>query len=235
MALVSAATLKTHIGISGTSEDTFLTALATQIDAVVKRYVGFGIESTTYPGAAAGDTGDSGYYDGIDGMAIVLRQIPVTAIASIYYDPSGRFGENPDGSFAAATLLVEGTDYVWHKDGCLPGTSTTCSYSGVVDKIPGIWAGSMRYRPGQIIGVRVPNSGAIKVAYTAGYTTVPDDIVLACCQIAAVVRSQREKGVRLQSENLGAYSYSLAQAALGSWPELGGARQILARYRRVVV
>ena len=67
------------------------------------------------------------------------------------------------------------------------------------------------------------------IEYSAGYTTVPDDIHQACMVIAGTMYLSRKSDTSLQSESLGDYSYSMASAdsskammedMLGSWKEI---------------
>ena len=67
------------------------------------------------------------------------------------------------------------------------------------------------------------------IEYSAGYTTVPDDIHQACMVIAGTAYLSRKSDTSLQSESLGDYSYSMASAdssrammedMLGSWKEI---------------
>jgi hypothetical protein len=67
------------------------------------------------------------------------------------------------------------------------------------------------------------------IEYSAGYTTVPDDIHQACMVIAGTAYLSRKSDSSLQSESLGDYSYSMASAdtsrammedMLGSWKEI---------------
>jgi len=67
------------------------------------------------------------------------------------------------------------------------------------------------------------------IEYSAGYTTVPDDIDQACLVIAGTMYLSRKSDTSLQSESLGDYSYSMASAdssrammedMLGSWKEI---------------
>lgn len=154
---------------------------------------------------------------------------------AVWLDVSGRFAENPDGSFAAATLLVEGTDYTISLDGTLPGTSTKCSYGGCLERLGGAWPRSVAYVAGRIMPVTLPTAGCLKVGYVGGYPTIPGDIIAAACQLAAVMRNQRQYGRGIQSEGYDSYAIAFATTVLNSAPELGSVRQLLAAYRRILV
>lgn len=242
MALETLANVKTVLGISGTAEDSKLTLMLAAADAALKAYVGFDIESRTYgAGATATDAGfgDSGYYSGDNTINLVLRHRPVTSITSIYQDHTGRFGENPDGAFASATLLVEGTDYVPVWDGTLPGATTQCSHCGIVKKLSGVWPGAWRYSAGAITPQEVNHLGNIKVTYVAGYTTIPADIRYALTLVVAYMRrSAVFAGMNINSERYEDYSYSLNKgtgAASGAIHQIGEVHSILARYKDIPI
>jgi hypothetical protein len=161
----------------------------------------------------------------------------VTAITSVYVDNTGRFGENPDGAFAAATLLVEGRDYVLQVDGCLPNSSTPCSYSGILLRIGSTWPIGTAY-DGRVTSATAPIHGNIKIAYTAGFATVPRDVRNACLMLATANHRNADKGGAVSSESLGGYSYSLNGSANGSassFPEFGSIRAMLRPFKEVLV
>jgi hypothetical protein len=232
MALIDVVTAKTFLGVTGTTEDDLIALLCTQADSAIKRWCKWDIEQTTYPAAGAAGRGDSGYYDGDGTRYLRLRETPVTSITSLNVDPSGRSGFNPDGAFASDTLWTAGSDYQLVLDGCLPGTTTKCSYSGLVERINGVWPARYRFQAGRISPTLAELVGCIKVAYVAGYPAVPDDVQTAACLYVAQLRRIRKKGQNMQSEGLGAYSYSLAAPSPGAFGEI---QALLAPYRRVVL
>jgi len=197
--------------------------------------VGRDIIQTTYPAAPDVGRGDNGIYSGGGYRQILLRQRPaITTGMEVYLDSSGRFGQNPDGSFATATKLTYGTDYCLRTDGCLPGTSTVCSYSGILERVGTNWPGRAKYTPGQVTLQPTDGGGNIKVIYTGGWPTIPYDIRSCVCQIAAYIRRNADKGGSMTSESLGGYSYSLgAQVAAGAVPEMGSIRKTVLDYKGV--
>lgn len=199
--------------------------------------IGRDIVQTTYPAASDVGRGDSGYYSGNGYRHILLRQTPVILNGlTVYLDYSGRFGQNPDGSFASATQLVYGTDFLLRTDGCLPGSSTVCSYSGILERIGTSWPARTVYMAGSPVVQLADGQGNVKVAYTAGFPDIPNDIKFAICKIAAYIRRTADKGGPVQSESLGGYSYSLGQqAAAGAFPEIGDIRAVVNKYKRVRV
>ena len=235
MAWPNLGTVKTVLGISGTSEDTRLDMLITQACAAVRKYCGKDFDQTTYPWSPLDGVGDSGLYDGTGTPDIVLRQKPVSAVTSVWVDSSGRYGENPDGAFPSTTLLTYGTDYVIRWDGCLPGSSTPCSYAGILTRVNGVWPARRQWVRGQICSTRATGLGNVKVAYTAGYPDIPSDLAMAVCELVAFARRNINKGGSMTNESLGAYSYTMATAVAGSFPELLSARQLMASYRSIPI
>jgi len=233
MAFVSLTYLKQFMRVTGTADDDNNQIYLDIAFGSVIEYLGRDIVQTTYPAAADAGRGDAGYYSGNGRRRLVLRQRPITDIASVYLDPSARWGQNPDGSFATATLLVEGTDYGIPWDGCLPGTSTKCCHTGFIERIGSVWPGGVAFTPGNLTAQRVPAQGNIRIAYTAGYpaTAVPTPIRGAICQLAAFIRRNAKSGGNLSSESLGAYSYSLFGPMAQQYPELGSIRGMLSSFR----
>ena len=74
----------------------------------------------------------------------------------------------------------------------------------------------------------------IRVVYTAGYATVPEDVQLAAAELAKEVYGKAQRDPTLLSETIGSYSYT--QAAEGSLqnptPILSALKDKLAMYRR---
>lgn len=237
MAFVSLDYLKQFMRVTGTTDDDNNQIYLDIAFGAVIRYLGIDIVETTYPAAAEGGRGDAGYYSGNWRQRICLRNLPVTAVSAVHVDATGRFDQNPDGSFAAATLLVSGTDYLIPWDGCLPNSSTKCCYTGFLERVGTYWSGNIVHAWGQLTGQLVAAQGNIKVAYTAGYpaTSVPTPIRGAICALAAWIRRMSKNGAFLNSESLGAYSYSLAQPLVGQYPELGSVRGLLSGYKDLAV
>ncbi len=237
MALVGLDVWKTRLGVTGTTTDGQLQQFLDEASAMVIDYCGTDFSSRNYPGAVEDGNGDSGLYCGDGSRRFVLRQVPVLyGSLSIWLDNSAEWGTNPDGSFVTATLLTEGRDYVAPWDGCLPGTTTKCSRSGIIERINGAWPGMTMFTAGKLVGQYIPARGNIKVAYTAGYTSVPMAVQSAVMQLATGLKRTAKVGAGIQSESLGGYSYSLAAGgASGAFPELGTIRASLAKFREIPV
>lgn len=178
-------------------------------------------------------------YSGNNTSNLLLKQTPVTNIASLYLD-AGAFYGSVAGAFAASTLLTDGVDYALTFDGYLGSTNeesadtTLASLTGIVKRIGSVWPGSITYVPGQLISQLTPGVGNIQVTYTAGWTvnTMPMTLRAAICNLAKVIQRSAPFGGQLGSESWQGYSYSLLNGNSGRFPELGTTRQMLGRYRR---
>lgn len=236
MPIVGTDVVKAALRITTGAEDAALAVLVPMADQFVKRYCNRDFERTTYPGAAPGGLGDSGYYSGKGFPELRLRQAPVVSVASVYLDDYGQFGQNPAGSFGATTLLTAGQDYMLKYDGSLGGAP--CSNSGVLLRVNDVWPAQYRRERGGLSSFPVANEGSIKVSYTAGYTAddMPADLVGAVCELVAGLRKWLVQGGPLQSQSLGAFSYStFGPIMAGMLPTLGDVRSVLAMYRRAAV
>lgn len=80
--------------------------------------------------------------------------------------------------------------------------------------------------------------GIIEVTYTAGYSTIPSDITLACKLIGEYFYTM-DGTAGIRSESLGSYSYSLASGIGDMYGDIGipdvRIKALLSRYRRKVV
>lgn len=226
--------LKTLLGITSTTQDTLLEQLLAAASESIKRYTHRDLEAGLY----------TEYQDGNGCRDLILRQRPVTSIASLWEDPKGAYGDAP-GAFPSSTLLTAGVDYVLVRDG--PGGRSDC---GLIRKLRptgltwwpvafgGMQGGTLfggSLGPGWSRGI-----GSVKISYAAGFSSIPDDLSEACNQLAAwLKRSSPLGGVALSSENLGRYGYAssaqVAYSGLSSAAELGSTRELLAPYREVIL
>lgn len=229
MALIGASDYKTAVGITATTWDAQISALCTLVDSLIKAHVGLDIEATNYPGAATAGKGDSGLYSGESSRYLKVRQRPVRSVTSIYLDLTGRWDQNPDGSFASTTLLVEGTDYAIRKDGYHGAAAV--SMSGIIEKLNGVWPALQVYQRG-VIGPDLQTAqGNIKITYAGGWSTVPPDITAAAILWVSHLRRIAQAGGFLTSESLGGYSYSMAAPpVLGIPPDVA---MILGKYKEL--
>jgi hypothetical protein len=105
MALTTVAAIKTHLGITGSDEDTYLTQLLAGLEPAVLRWLNrLNIERATV----------TEFYNGGGRPLLPLKRRPVISVASVNEDVDGMGGQNPDG-FGSDTLLESGVDY-WTKN-----------------------------------------------------------------------------------------------------------------------
>lgn len=195
MALITTSEAKQQIpGLSGTTDDTLLTELISVAGGLIGTYLG-------YPAASAGGTPTAEsasytrYYDGPGGRILTLDVLPVTAVSSIYDDPSWDY---------SATYLVSSGDYtIVDGDTGMIVLSSTATH--------GSWTTGKR---------------AIKAAFTAGYSTVPDWLQHAArITVRALYDLRNSQGKENKSE--GGVNVSFTSAAAIPIE----ARQILAPHR----
>lgn len=191
--------------------------LRRRVEAAVKAYVKWGLEEVA---------GEVQYLDGNGYIDLVLPHPFVTAITDLRVDPTGAFGYG-NNAFAAGTALINGTDYALVRDG----------RSGLVRRLtyPTFWWPSDLFfwrGPGGLAVGRRPGwpmgNGNIKVTYTYGMQTIPDDIKLAVETAAGMVVNSVRFGWPVQSENMGDYSYSLN---ISRDIDFGSVRSLLNPYR----
>lgn len=147
-------------------------------------------------------------------------------------DWTGYHGHNPTGAFAATTALTFGTDFGLDFD-----KGGTTSRSGLLIRFDTSWSElDYRGRPGVLLQEPGASFGSVKVAYTAGYQTIPKDIQAAVAYLVAFLKRTMPLGADVHSERIGGYSYELVPFMLrrSEQPELGTARQLLSRYKEPV-
>lgn len=212
--LTTLAALKSHLGETGTDSDDRLTAVLVGVEAGVRRHC-----RNDFVSVAATE-----YHDGTGEPELLLPRRPVTAVAGVWVDTLGAHGQAA-GAFGDETEWAIGTDFT------LRSLVEHVRNDGVLLSLRG---GNKRWAavPGQ--GHWPAGLGNVKVTYTAGWTSVPADVVLAVHQLAAAVWQQAAAGKTgpLRSETIGRYSYELMtgadQSAAGL--DLTGVRNLLAPY-----
>lgn len=210
MALATLADVKTHLGITGSTEDARLTAwLTAAIAAVTNACRGWDFESTTR----------TEYYQP-DGHNLITRFRPISSITTIHEDPGAYWGDVA-GAYAADTLLTAGTDYALRRDG--NGINGEVARSGIIVRIGKRWAqinapSGYRNTNYQLLTQALdPAIGAVKIVYVSGYTTVPADVTQAVCfEVDAMRQKAGNGGQQVSGESLGEYSYSLKGDAVGA-------------------
>ncbi len=226
MALTTLAIVKTALGIpaSNSSQDALITQLITEAQTIIANYCKRTFELTSY----------TEYYSGRGRRDVILKNRPVPTVTSLWLDQTGYYGQGTSSPFAASTLLTPGDDYVLVYDDNVP--QSNC---GLLRRLPGSAAAFWPDYYGEAAGgtgvlaarkqAAWPiGEGTIKVAYTAGYTTIPADLESACNQLVAFLRRTGPAGAALVSETLGSYTYTVDTTVP---KDIGTIKQILARYR----
>jgi len=192
-----------------------------------ERYCGRTFASTTY----------TEYYDGNGYPNLPLNQFPVTAVSSVYLDGAGGYGQI-SGTFGSTALLTQGEDYVWvGTTGMLQLCASTAIWPmgfGVSVGSSWGWPGLKRRGATYRGWPKIP--GCIKVTYTAGYTTIPEDLRMAVCVMAGyILQSSDNGGMVTTSDSYIDVStgsgFVSEQLARGNVPALGSARLVLDLYR----
>ncbi len=165
----------------------------------------------------------------------------LVATPAVWFDPNGYYGST-QGGFGDGTQLAYGAAYAPVFD------SQGKSNRGLLRRIggsSGLGAGSgaglgwfgygiETLGRGKLAGSRPPvwprGQGNLKVAYTAGYYPIPNDLVYAATMLVIQMVRILPSGANLSSESLGAYGYSVM---MSPDPEMGDMRRVLASYREL--
>lgn len=206
MALITAAEARLAIPeLTGTGEDAALNTLITRADRALAAWCG-------YPASSAGGSRSLEqttytHYSGIDFVVqssrwFILPVRPVISITSIHDDDSGEWTYGTDELVASSDYVVDGA-------------------SGRVDLVPeashGGWGKGHRQ---------------LKVVYSAGYTTAPDDL-----KHAVVMLVKHWWDLRRRQGKVAASAGGVSSSGLGPHGSDTGdtipvhVRQIVGRYR----
>lgn len=187
--LVSLADYKVYAGYgAATTYDAVHTVMLGMASAMVRRHCGRD-EDTGFATAARTE-----FYSGTGGETIQLREYPVTTLTSV---------ESKDDA-DAYTTLVAATDYRFTaRTGLLYRKGT----------LHGRFADGTGWGPSPCW---VEGNDNFRVIYTAGYSTIPADLVLAVCKLVDLMFAERKAGGAMQSESIGGYSYTRATQEMKS-------------------
>lgn len=136
---------------------------------------------------------------------LMLKYWPVRSITSIYADDSAYWGASSN-PYASSTLLTQGTDYALAVD-TIYGTSKRA----MILRINGVWDTTFMRDGGMLASYIDTGLGNIKVTYTYGFNSLPDDIVGAATVVVARMRNSTQFGQAITSEHYEEYSYTLAE------------------------
>lgn len=213
--LVTTADLKTYLGITTTTEDAYLDIVRAGAEEAFKGLVGWRIESATY----------TEYLNGTGSPIISVRQVPVNSLTSVNVDSNRAFD-----STTALTIGDTATAQCYLQQD-RPGGG---SMSGIIVRRNAVWPRGLWLERGNLTPLSMPGQGNVKVVYSGGYTSIPDDIKLAIYEACKLLRMQRTTVGPVQGESLGEYSYSSADLMKLQAPFLQPSlNQIVVRYRRL--
>lgn len=151
------------------------------------------------------------YYDGEDRELLPLRRRPLTAVSSVHVDPTGYNGTGTN-AFSSDSEWAVG-------DRWFPRSLEESEHNGsILVATGGCWPAGR---------------GNIKVVYTAGYATIPEDLKLAVNQLASAVRESAAIGAIKGSETIGRYAYSLISGDADGGVGVIAAREMLTNYREL--
>jgi hypothetical protein len=211
--LSSLESVKAHLGIASgdTSLDAILTQWLLQIDEAVASFV----QRERVPGFHPFESKEATeYYDGTGRKLLVLRRRPATAVASVYVDPAGYYGDGPT-AFAAESEWTRGVDWTPRR------LDATEQNGSMLLCLRGDWP---------------EGHGNVKVTYTAGYTTIPADLTLAVNDFVKLAYKSQGAAGPLKSETFGRYAYEvMATPTDGEAAEIGTLRSLLTPYREIVI
>lgn len=178
-------------------------------------------------------------FTGCSGGTGTLTTGNSVSAGSVYHDPTGYFGQTANG-YGITTQLVPGVDYAFVSD-----SGGKSSNRGLLRRVGGSGAGLASYYyfggspyRGKLGASKKPSwhigDGNIKVCYSAGYAynKMPAELSFAAQSLVALMLRSQPQGGLLQSETLGAYSYSIL-AGNPDNPEIGELRRTLAPFREV--
>lgn len=181
-----------------------------------------GTTATTFTGC----TGGTGTLSSSAGRNKVFAPI-------VFFDQGG-FSGQAENAFGDGTIMTMGSNFMVQTD-----SGGTQSHRGLLRRTGGAASAFIGFYPenfysGKLSAYREPawprGNGNIKVMYSAGYWPIPFDIQYACGLLVAYMIRTMPYGYPLQSETLGAYSYTVMQLMRGI-PELGSLFRTLAPYR----
>lgn len=180
MALITAAeALRMIPDLASGAESTLIDELIDQAEHLIAAYCGYP-SANGIAAATMGSTSYVRYLTGSGGRDLVCDVGPVTAVSSIYDDPTL--------DFTSAVYLVDSGDYAILT---VPPRRTIRLTS---TSVHGAWSTQV---------------GAIKATVTAGYSTVPAALKRACQLTVRHMLDQRKKlGVQSESVNGASVTYA---------------------------
>lgn len=219
--LVSVASAVTWTG----STTAIITNVLAGVEARIANYLG----RKQPPGVLRfEDTAYTEYYDGELSDGILLKMTPIVGVTSVTLISNN----TTSSAYTLTDLTVDGIE--------IASLSASPALVGRLQMRGGSYMWDSDYLSSRHVRVPVPNFGSgrnrIKVVYTGGWTTIPDDLKLAALQACKNVVDRKEVSSTLASETLGNYSYTNVTSSSSddtSGPEwaFGGVLDLLKPYQ----
>lgn len=191
---ISLTNVKTQLGISGTSQDTYLGAIISSVETNINTYLGF-------------DPTETEIVEFIDtrGTAqIYLRRSPITSVDAVYENPMAYYGSPVEDAFEADSLLVDGVDYVWVKD------HINCN---ALLRLKQVWPLLWGRQPTALSSSIIPCPGCVKVEYTVD----PTDMLTVCAEAGLLETIARYKATMTGTGIVTSDSMDGASVSVNNW------------------
>ena len=212
--LTTLAAAKASIGETGSDDDTELGRILDATEAAIGKFC-----RRNYQGSANALTSFEAteHFSGSGQADLWLPRFPVTAISALYVDQNGYYGHGAS-AFPADSEWTIGESFVPADD------FADLSSKG---RLVSLWN-----TRGGLFGAEWPvGVGNIKITYTAGFATIPDDLVQAVHQLFGefAARFRNDNKPMMQSETHGRYSYTLLTQDTSK--QMAHVRSLLLAYR----
>lgn len=194
---------KDFVGVTSTTLDAAFTAYLTLGTSFIDTFTGRTLAQAPY----------AEYHSGHGKPVLLLKNRPVAPSGlAVYVDANGYSGQGTN-AFAAETLQTAGSNYYLSIDDSVSGDSRSGALvwiSGVTGPFSG---GFPLTPPGVLTPGVIPagwpvGQGNIKVTYTGGYATIPNDIVQANYLYAQSLNAMRlSMGFQLTGGTIGPYTF----------------------------
>ena len=197
--IVTVAEIKEALELSGTKDDERIAGYINRVTAIIEKYVNRDLTKATYIEE----------YSGTGSNIIILKNYPVTDLASVEYMNNADYSDVNWIAFNARDYkLVEKENKVY----------------GLVFLVTGTFSLPL-----------VPGVDNYRVTYTAGHDgNMPEDIKEACISMVSWLFNNHNINPAMKSENLQKYSYSRITAE-GGLIKVTGAAAILDFHRDIPV
>lgn len=198
MVIASASNVKEWLGISVSTYDTAIDNFGTRAEARIAKMC------NRPDGFATGTKTE--YFDGENSDRVVLTNTPVTAITSVQLLSQGSVVETIASTYYTydtnSGVLALESSYVARYFG---GAYLYGNDRGTTD-------GGRRMAPNLSSGYR-----NVKVIYTGGYSTYPDDLKQAVIEYTAFMFKARSLNPALQSHTLGQHTWTMSPDGIKSF------------------